>query len=166
LNPYLNSPSLWIRHRDDQLAGKGKRTYRREDYRTPYEKLGSLPEREKWLKEGITVDAQMAGGSPQREQGGTVNAEGLAGRFGALPAITMRERFGDAPWNPATRQARFTYSHPAIPFFPKPKHQRKEIPAARRQEEDPLAISGSSRVGIKTDLRLRAVITFRFQAHF
>jgi hypothetical protein len=54
-NPYLNF------HRPCGYAtvvtnarGKRKRTYRHKDYRTPYEKLTSLPEWEKSLKEGIT----------------------------------------------------------------------------------------------------------------
>jgi hypothetical protein len=56
LNPYLNF------HRPCGYAtvatnarGKRKRTYRHKDYRTPYEKLRSLPEWEKSLKEGITA---------------------------------------------------------------------------------------------------------------
>ena len=54
-NPYLNF------HRPCGYAtvvtnarGKRKRTYRHKDYRTPYEKLTSLPAWEKSLKEGIT----------------------------------------------------------------------------------------------------------------
>lgn len=57
LNPYLNY------HRPCGYAtvttnerGKRKRTYRHKDYRTPYEKLRSLPEWEKNLKEGITAE--------------------------------------------------------------------------------------------------------------
>lgn len=56
LNPYLNF------HRPCGYAtvttnarGKRKRSYRHKDYRTPYEKLVSLPEWEKCLKEGITA---------------------------------------------------------------------------------------------------------------
>jgi len=55
LNPYLNF------HRPCGYAtvvtnarGKRKRTYRHKDYRTPYEKLVSLPGWEKSLKEGIS----------------------------------------------------------------------------------------------------------------
>ena len=54
-NPYLNF------HRPCGYAtvltnarGKRKRTYRHKDYRTPYEKLTSLPEWEQSLKEAIT----------------------------------------------------------------------------------------------------------------
>jgi len=54
-NPYLNF------HRPCGYAtvvtnarGKRKRTYRHKDYRTPYEKLTSLPQWEKSLKKGIT----------------------------------------------------------------------------------------------------------------
>lgn len=57
LNPYLNF------HRPcgyatvtTNLRGKRKRTYRHKDYRTPYEKLTSLPEWEKCLKKGITPE--------------------------------------------------------------------------------------------------------------
>jgi hypothetical protein len=54
-NPYLNY------HRPCGFAqvrvlarGKRKRTYPAEDYRTPYEKLVSLPDWQQYLKEGIT----------------------------------------------------------------------------------------------------------------
>jgi len=57
-NPYLNF------HRPCGYAtvttnarGKRKRTYRHKDYRTPYEKLRSLPEWEKCLKSGITAES-------------------------------------------------------------------------------------------------------------
>src|SRR5437588_2090070 len=56
-NPYLNF------HRPCGYAtvvtnarGKRRRTYRHKDYRTPYEKLTSLPQAEKSLKKGITAD--------------------------------------------------------------------------------------------------------------
>jgi hypothetical protein len=56
-NPYLNF------HRPCGYAtvttnarGKRKRTYRHKDYRTPYEKLRSLPDWEKSLKPGITAE--------------------------------------------------------------------------------------------------------------
>jgi hypothetical protein len=55
-NPYLNY------HRPCGFAqiqilarGKRKRTYPAEDYRTPYEKLVSLPDWEQFLKEGISA---------------------------------------------------------------------------------------------------------------
>ncbi|MCZ2076287.1 MAG: hypothetical protein LC130_14970 [Bryobacterales bacterium] len=54
LNPYLNF------HRPCGFAlllsnarSKGKRVYRHQDYHTSYEKLRSLPEWEKYLKEGL-----------------------------------------------------------------------------------------------------------------
>jgi hypothetical protein len=56
LNPYLNF------HRPCGFAtlvegkrGRGRRVYKHDDYRTPYEKLRTLPEWEKTLKPGITV---------------------------------------------------------------------------------------------------------------
>ena len=56
-NPYLNF------HRPCGFAtvvtnarGRRRRTYRHKDYRTPYEKLTSLPQWEKSLKPGITAD--------------------------------------------------------------------------------------------------------------
>jgi len=56
-NPYLNF------HRPCGYAtitvngrGKRKRTYRHKDYRTPYEKLQSLANWEKCLKDGITAE--------------------------------------------------------------------------------------------------------------
>lgn len=56
-NPYLNY------HRPCGFAqvrvlarGKRKRTYPPEDYRTPYEKLVSLPDWQQYLKEGITPE--------------------------------------------------------------------------------------------------------------
>lgn len=57
-NPYLNF------HRPcgyatltTNASGKRKRTYRHKDYRTPYEKLTSLPEWEKCLKPGVTAES-------------------------------------------------------------------------------------------------------------
>lgn len=54
-NPYLNfhRPCGYATVTTDR-RGRRKRTYRHKDYRTPYEKLTSLPEWEKCLKEGIT----------------------------------------------------------------------------------------------------------------
>jgi hypothetical protein len=58
LNPYLNF------HRPCGFAtlrtgprGQRKRIYRHQDYQTPYEKLRSLEEWQKYLKEGITAKA-------------------------------------------------------------------------------------------------------------
>jgi hypothetical protein len=58
LNPYLNF------HRPCGFAtirtgprGQRKRIYRHQDYQTPYEKLHSLEDWEKHLKEGITAQA-------------------------------------------------------------------------------------------------------------
>jgi transposase InsO family protein len=54
LNPYLNY------HRPCGFAqvtldarGRRRRCYRQQDYQTPYEKLGSLPEAHRYLKEGL-----------------------------------------------------------------------------------------------------------------
>ncbi len=57
LNPYLNfhRPCGFATLRTD-ARGKRKRVYRHQDYRTPYEKLRSLPDWEKFLKEGIGAD--------------------------------------------------------------------------------------------------------------
>jgi hypothetical protein len=55
LNPYLNYhrpcgfATIQVRSR-----GKRRRLYRPDDYRTPYEKLSSLPDWEQHLKPGIT----------------------------------------------------------------------------------------------------------------
>lgn len=56
LNPYLNfhRPCGYATVTTDR-RGKRKRTYRHKDYRTPFEKLLSLPEWDKNLKEGITA---------------------------------------------------------------------------------------------------------------
>jgi hypothetical protein len=56
-NPYLNyhRPCGYATVTSDR-RGKRKRTYRHKDYRTPYEKLRSLPDWEKSLKEGITAE--------------------------------------------------------------------------------------------------------------
>lgn len=55
-NPYLNfhRPCGYATVTTD-ARGKRKRSYRHKDYRTPYEKLISLPEWEKSLKAGITA---------------------------------------------------------------------------------------------------------------
>lgn len=54
-NPYLNfhRPCGFARVVEGQ-RGKRRKVYPREDYATPYEKLKSLPEAEKFLKPGIT----------------------------------------------------------------------------------------------------------------
>jgi len=56
-NPYLNfhRPCGYATVVTD-ARGKRRRTYRHKDYRTPYEKLTSLPQWEKSLKKGITAD--------------------------------------------------------------------------------------------------------------
>jgi hypothetical protein len=55
-NPYLNfhRPCGFATLRTDR-RGKRKRVYRRQDYRTPYEKLTSLEDWTQHLKEGITA---------------------------------------------------------------------------------------------------------------
>lgn len=61
LNPYLNF------HRPCGFAtvqtgarGRRKRTYRHQDYQTPYEKLSSLPDWRNYLKKGVTAEALQA----------------------------------------------------------------------------------------------------------
>lgn len=56
LNPYLNyhRPCGFARIQAGK-RGKRKRVYWQEDYRTPYEKLRSLPDWEEHLKQGITA---------------------------------------------------------------------------------------------------------------
>jgi len=53
-NPYLNyhRPCGFAQVRWDE-RGRRRRRYRREDYATPYEKLRSLPEAHRYLKEGL-----------------------------------------------------------------------------------------------------------------
>ncbi len=55
-NPYLNfhRPCGFASIRMD-ARGKRKRTYPQQDYQTPYEKLRSLPDWEKYLKTGISA---------------------------------------------------------------------------------------------------------------
>lgn len=55
LNPYLNfhRPCGFASFRTNS-RGKRQRIYRHTDYRTPYEKLSSLPDWDKYLKEGIS----------------------------------------------------------------------------------------------------------------
>ena len=56
LNPYLNfhRPCGFATVSWDQ-RGKRRRTYKTEDYRTPLEKLQSLPEAEQFLKPGVSL---------------------------------------------------------------------------------------------------------------
>ena len=58
LTPYLNfhRPCLFACERRD-AKGKVRRTYRRQDVMTPYEKLKSLPDAERYLRPGVTFDA-------------------------------------------------------------------------------------------------------------
>jgi hypothetical protein len=57
LNPYLNfhRPCGFATVRTN-ARGKRKRVYPHQDYRTPYEKLRSLPDWQKYLKDGIQPD--------------------------------------------------------------------------------------------------------------
>jgi len=56
LNPYLNfhRPCGFATIRTD-ARGKRKRVYRQQDYRTPYEKLRSLADWQRYLKDGISA---------------------------------------------------------------------------------------------------------------
>jgi len=45
-------PSLW---KSWIKKGKIKKKYRYQDYKTPYEKLRSIPDAQKYLKESITL---------------------------------------------------------------------------------------------------------------
>ena len=58
LTPYLNfhRPCLFARERRD-AKGQVRRTYRRQDVMTPYEKLKSLPDAARYLRPGVTFDA-------------------------------------------------------------------------------------------------------------
>ena len=58
LTPYLNfhRPCLFASERRD-ANGKMRRHYRRQDVMTPYEKLKSLPDAERYLRPGVTFDA-------------------------------------------------------------------------------------------------------------
>ena len=53
-NPYLNyhRPCGFAQVELDQ-RGRRRRRYRQQDYATPYEKLRSLPEAHRYLKEGL-----------------------------------------------------------------------------------------------------------------
>jgi len=57
LNEYLcfHRPCAFPTEKKDK-KGKIKKIYRHEDYMTPYEKLKSIPNAEKYLKEGITFE--------------------------------------------------------------------------------------------------------------
>ncbi len=55
-NPYLNfHRPCGFATMEKNARGKRKRIYKAEDYRTPYEKLRSLPHWEQYLKPGITA---------------------------------------------------------------------------------------------------------------
>ncbi len=93
-NPYLNF------HRPRGYAtvatnsrGKRKRTYRHEDYRTPYEELKSLPHWEKSLKPGITPGLlqQQAQARSDTTAARRMQKAKLAPP-GSLPQTVMRER--------------------------------------------------------------------------
>jgi hypothetical protein len=54
LNPYLNFRPCGFATVQATARGKRRRVYRHNDYRTPYEKLTSLPDWQKHLKESVT----------------------------------------------------------------------------------------------------------------
>ena len=57
LSPFLNfhRPCLFATERTD-AKGKVRRTYRQQDVRTPLEKLRSLPDADRFLRDGVTFD--------------------------------------------------------------------------------------------------------------
>ena len=56
-NEYINfhRPCAFPTDKEDS-KGKIKKVYKHEDYRTPYEKLKSIPNTGKYLKEGVTFE--------------------------------------------------------------------------------------------------------------
>jgi len=50
-------PAVRLRPRVEGARGKRRKVYRSQDYMTPYEKLKSLPQAEKFLKPGIRLES-------------------------------------------------------------------------------------------------------------
>lgn len=84
---------LQIVHADYHSNGRGKRKpkYRHQDYRTPWEKLTSLPGWPGYLKDGIT-EAMLT--RQARHRGGKEDAKSQAGDADPVPEITDRQNTG------------------------------------------------------------------------
>ena len=97
LNPYLNyhRPCGFATVSLDK-AGKRRRKYKTEDYRTPFEKLKSLPKVEKYLKSGLSVAGM------EREALAMSDTE-CARRMGAAKAKLLRQCKAQSPVPPRFR---------------------------------------------------------------
>jgi hypothetical protein len=116
LNPYLNF------HRPCGFAtvevnehGKRRRHYRADDYRTPYEKLTSLPKWRKYLKRGVTASSlnELA-----NKQSDTTAAELMQEAKIALVAHARSTRVGAqaSPVSPVLSGARRLNRRPLAPL--------------------------------------------------
>jgi len=93
-NPYLNyhRPCGFARVRFDR-RGKRRRIYRAQDYRTPYEKLKSLPQAAQYLKPGVSF--------PQLDRlAGAMSDTECAGRMRRVKQALLRETKIEAPFPP------------------------------------------------------------------
>jgi len=79
-NPYLNfhRPCGFARVVEG-ARGKRRKVYRSQDYMTPYEKLKSLPQAEKFLKPGIRLESLERRAADERHRVGTEDAPGQGG---------------------------------------------------------------------------------------
>lgn len=93
-NPYLNyhRPCGFAQVLTDP-RGKRKRIYRRKDYRTPYEKLKSLPQAAQYLKPGLSFQRldRLAG---------TLSDTECARRMGRAKQALLRETKIESPFPP------------------------------------------------------------------
>ena len=134
LNPYLNF------HRPCGFAtievnerGKSRRRYKADDYRTPYEKLTSLPKWKKHLKPGITAAQlfQLANQHSDTEAATLMQAAKIAL---LTQARTRREGRSNPVVSPLLGGARGLNRRPLAPHPPPPlnKPNRKDKPTKRQ----------------------------------
>jgi hypothetical protein len=132
LNPYLNF------HRPCGFAtitvnarGKRRRSYRPDDYRTPYEKLTSLQKWAKHLKPGVTAEA-LKRLATQRSDTEAATLMQKAKHVLLTEVRSRRERSGTPPVSALLGGARGLKRRPLAPHPTPPLNQtnRKEKPAA------------------------------------
>ena len=115
--------------------GKRRRHYKPDDYRTPYEKLNSLPKWKSFLKPGVTAEAldKLATKHSDTEAALIMQSAKLALLSAAR---SSREGFSQPRISTGLSGARGFKHHPLTPHPTPPltKSKRKEQPAKRRAQ--------------------------------
>jgi len=117
--------------------GQRKRRYRPDDYRTPYEKLLSLPRWEQFLKPGVTAALLAAQRHPaQRYRGRPADAVGQSHTADPLPEAAPPENSlaagGTRPISGELKQGKRAAA--PLPRTPIPRYTQRQKKGASQQE--------------------------------